>query len=230
VTGGSATLPAGAYAVLEVADTGVGMDAATVARIFEPFFTTKGEGKGTGLGLATVHGLVAQSGGSVRVRSEPGRGTAFEVWLPASDAPPAREEGPAAPAPACVTGEGTILVVEDEDPVRGMICETLRSRGFTVLEAAHGGEAVALAERHAGPIHLLVTDVVMAGMTGHQLARELQGRRPELQVLYMSGYAEESVRRFGVTGPDTAFLQKPVTPALLFAAIAGRLPGGRRPA
>jgi PAS domain S-box-containing protein len=222
---GGHSVPAGDWVTLEVRDTGTGMDEATLARIFEPFFTTKGEGKGTGLGLSTVYGIVTQSGGHILVRSRPGDGTSFRIFLPRADAGEVQKERrlPAA-GPAVRLGDGAVLVVEDEDSVRAMICETLREHGTKVLEARRGVEALAVASLHDGPIRLLVTDVVMEGMTGLQLAKELKKSRPETEVLYISGYAEESVRRLGVSASEMAFLEKPITPTSLFARLAEMFP------
>jgi CheY-like chemotaxis protein len=177
--------------------------------IFEPFFTTKEAGKGTGLGLATVHGIVTQSGGSIFVYSEPGRGTTFKVYLPAVD-----EEAPAAPsAPEeeLARGSETVLVVEDEGALGEILTECLTSNGYQVLQAQHGLAAMEVAERHPGPIHLLLTDVVMPGMGGPEVARQLTARRPDMKVLYMSGYTDDAVVVHGVRTVDMPFLEKPFT-------------------
>jgi CheY-like chemotaxis protein len=203
----------GAYALLAVSDTGVGMDAATKARAFEPFFTTKGE-KGTGLGLATVYGIVEQSGGSVAVYSEPGHGTTFKVYLPLV---PAGAETPAARSPAGPPPRGTetVLLAEDEGPVRALARAVLERHGYTVLEAADGRAALAAAALHAGTIHLLVTDLVMPGAGGREVAERLRELRPGLKVLYLSGYTEDAVVRHGVLEAEADFLQKPFTPEAL---------------
>jgi signal transduction histidine kinase len=208
----SADLPDGRYVLVEVADTGIGMDAATLARVFEPFFTTKERGKGTGLGLATVYGIVRQSGGQITVTSTPGAGAVFRIHLPRVDAPvdAAREVRPVT-APAA--GSETILVAEDERMVRVLIRKVLEQAGYTVLLADGGAEALQLAERHAGRIHLLVTDVVMPGMNGRELARRLVEGRPDTKVLYLSGYADDAVERHGMLDPGTAFMQKPFSPS-----------------
>jgi signal transduction histidine kinase len=210
----SADLPDGRYVLVEVADTGIGMDAATLARVFEPFFTTKERGKGTGLGLATVYGIVRQSGGQITVTSTPGAGAVFRIHLPRVDAPvdAAREVRPVT-APAA--GNETILVAEDERMVRVLIRKVLEQAGYTVLVAGGGAEALQLAERHAGRIHLLVTDIVMPEMNGRELARRLVEGRPDTKVLYLSGYADDAVERHGVLDPGTAFMQKPFTPSEL---------------
>src|SRR5438552_3941148 len=200
----------GAYVMLAVSDTGVGMDAATKARIFEPFFTTKPKGKGTGLGLATVYGIVKQSGGYIWAYSEPGRGTSFKIYLP-------RVEDAAAPArltPATtpsLRGSETILLVEDQEEVRRLVRRVLEARGYTVLVAASGAEALQVAATHAGPIQLLVTDVIMPAMSGREVGLLVAAARPEAKVLYLSGYADESIVHHGVLEPGIAFLQKPFT-------------------
>jgi CheY-like chemotaxis protein len=206
------------------------MDEATLSRIFEPFFTTKGEGKGTGLGLATVQGIVAQSGGHILVRSEVGKGTVFTVYLPRAEGEEGRQgREPWGKVRGTFSGTGTVLVVEDDDAVREMIRETLRGYGYKVLDARSGAEALDAAARHGGEIRLLITDVVMEGMNGIQLAKELRRSRPGTRVLYMSGYTEESVSRLGVTSPEVEFLQKPITPTSLFARLAEMFPGGAPP-
>ncbi len=198
----------GAYVALFVTDTGLGMDEATRARLFEPFFTTKELGKGTGLGLATVYGIVQQSGGHVEVESAPGAGSTFRVYLPRVDRVADQDAEEDAPA-SVPTGTETILLVEDEQMVRGLLDNLLQLSGYTVLEASHGGEALLLCEQHDGPIHLLVTDVVMPGMSGRELADRLSRRRPTLKVLYMSGYTDDAVLRHGLEEEGAALLQKP---------------------
>ena len=210
----SGDLPGGRYVLIEVSDTGSGMDETTVARVFEPFFTTKERGKGTGLGLATVYWIVRQSGGQISVSSAPGAGTTFRIHLPRVDAPvDASRVVPPVTAPAA--GTETILVAEDEQMVRVLIRKVLEHAGYTVLLGDGGAEALQLAERHSGPIHMLVTDVVMPGMNGPELARRLLERRPETKVLFLSGYAEDAVERHGVLAPGTAFMQKPFSPSAL---------------
>ena len=203
--------PPGAYVRLEVHDTGVGMDDATQAHVFEPFFTTKEPGKGTGLGLSTVYGIVKQSGGYLDLESSPGAGSTFTVYLPRLEGvvePPAVKP----PITANFRGEETVLLVEDEDVLRGLLAKFLRLYGYTVLEARHGGEALLTCERHPGPIHLMVTDVVMPQMSGRELADRLTPLRPEMKIIYMSGYTEDALVQHGVADFSVAFLQKPFKP------------------
>jgi two-component system, cell cycle sensor histidine kinase and response regulator CckA len=201
---------AGRYVRITVRDTGHGMDAETQARAFEPFFTTKEVGKGTGLGLATVYGIVKQSGGFVWVDSEPGRGTTFEICLPRADAA-AEAPAPLAAASPLPRGAGTLLVVEDEQGVRELLQELLESAGYKVLAADRPSVALRVAEAFSGPIHLLVSDVVMPEMTGPELARRLGERRPDTRVLFLSGYTSGVIADKGYLGGDEQFLQKPFT-------------------
>jgi nitrogen-specific signal transduction histidine kinase/CheY-like chemotaxis protein len=204
----------GRYAVLEVTDTGVGMDAATQQRIFEPFFTTKEQGKGTGLGLSTVFGIVHQGGGRIRVDSEPGRGTKFTVYLPEErGASEAADRAPASPRPG--RGNETVLVVEDEDQVRALVQAILQRQGYRVLAAQHPTEAIRLSAQFDGKIDLLLTDVIMPEMSGRLLADQLLASRPDAKVLFMSGYTNNVVLDRGAEGTHMAFLQKPVTPSEL---------------
>ncbi|HEX6774606.1 MAG TPA: ATP-binding protein, partial [Methylomirabilota bacterium] len=261
---GAASPPAGPHVLLEVTDSGTGMDAATQAHLFEPFFTTKEPGKGTGLGLSTVYGIVEQSGGSVTVETGVGRGTTFRIYLPqvetpATTAPPLRstpmavpsappklvapastaavplrppapvEPAPLRPEPARAATPlepalvpetppvrtETILLVEDALRVRAVVREILEMNGYHVLEARHGAEAIDISERHRGPIQLMVTDVVMPHMSGRELAQRLQPVRPDMRVLYMSGYTDDAIVRHGVLGEGIAFLSKPFTPDAL---------------
>jgi PAS domain S-box-containing protein len=199
----------GRYAMLAVTDSGAGMDAETQSHIFEPFFTTKEKGKGTGLGLSTVYGIVKQSGGYVWVYSEPGRGTTFKVYLPLADG----VETVRQPEPLPVgdsQGMETVLLVEDEEGVRRVARDFLEIRGYTVLEAANGEDALQIAHAHPGPVHLLLTDVVMPGMNGRELWQRLSWR-PEMKVLYMSGYPENAIIRDGTLEEGAMYLQKPFT-------------------
>jgi two-component system cell cycle sensor histidine kinase/response regulator CckA len=200
----------GAYVMVAVSDSGTGMDAATQARVFEPFFTTKPKGQGTGLGLATAYGIVKQSGGYIWVYSEPGRGTTFKVYLPRVDAP-AERVSPDPDSTASLRGSEAILLVEDQEEVRKLVRRMLESRGYHVLAAASGHDALRLTGQHAGTIDLLVTDVVMPGMSGREVALLLAPARPHMKVLYLSGYTDESIVRHGMLEPGIAFLQKPFT-------------------
>ncbi|HKP95273.1 MAG TPA: PAS domain S-box protein [Fibrobacteria bacterium] len=236
---GELFLVPGAYVMLSVSDTGMGMDEDVKAHLFEPFFTTKEEGKGLGLGLSAVYGIVKQSGGTISVESEKGRGTTFKVYLPRVDKEAAVRF---APAPSdSLKGVETILLVEDEEAVRTLVREILRMHGYDVLEARRGGEAILISQRHKGPIHMLLTDMVMANMSGKELAEHLKPLRPEMRVLFISGYSEEAVlngpgglrpqapgesgARDGVSVYADAFLAKPFTPKTLATKVREVLDG-----
>ena len=184
------------------------------ARLFEPFFTTKGLGRGTGLGLAMVYGIITQSGGHIDVDTAVGAGTTFRVYLPRLDPAAVPERSPTAQK-VLPGGDETVLLVEDEDRVRSFARQALRSKGYTVLEAADGQDAVRVAQAHGGPLHLLVTDVVMPALGGPQLAQALRARHPGLRVLFMSGYTDDAVVRHGVMQEAANFLQKPFSAAAL---------------
>ncbi len=210
---------AGVYILLAVSDTGIGMDQATQDRIFEPFFSTKALGKGTGLGLATAFGVVRQSGGTILVRSEPGKGTTFRAFFPAADGSMPLRRSSFPPELRARGGKETILLVEDESLVRALACTILRKRGYDVLEAKSPGDALLLCEHHPAPIHLLLTDVVMPLMNGRQLAERILTLRPAIKVLYMSGYTDDAVMRHGVSDATLRFIQKPITPDALAQKI-----------
>jgi two-component system, cell cycle sensor histidine kinase and response regulator CckA len=211
-------MTAGHYALLCVTDTGHGMDEATKARIFEPFFTTKEVGKGTGLGLATVYGVVKQSGGFIWVESQPGVGTTFEIYLPQAAGKAAGEEAEEKPS-AAPGGTETVLVVEDEAGVRELACQFLRVKGYNVIEAEGGLEALAASRRHPGVIHLVLSDMVMPKMSGCELAVQLKATRPDIRVAFMSGYSEFSRGDLGKEFPDARVLQKPFSPASLVEIV-----------
>src|SRR5271157_649089 len=205
----------GHYAMIAVSDTGIGMDAETQARIFQPFFTAKQRGKGMGVGLATVYGIVRQSEGHIWVYSEPGKGTTFKVYLPRIDQAIEGIAPTNVPVDEPSRGSETILLVEDEEAVRSLARGLLESRGYQVLETKGANEALEIGERHKEHIHLLLTDVVMPQMNGMELAEHLAPLHPETKVLYMSGYADHAVVRHGLLDPSTAFLQKPFTADVL---------------
>jgi len=217
----------GPHVLLAVTDTGSGMDEKTRLRLFEPFFTTKERGKGTGLGLATSYGIVKQSGGEIVVESRPGGGTTIRVYLPLAEED--IERTPTGGFPALrIGGSETVLVVEDEAPVGSLARKVLRANGYNVLQAAGAEEALETASRHTGPLHLLLTDVVMPGLSGRELAERLRGSRPELKVLYMSGYTDDAIVRHGLHGPTTAFLQKPFSLETLLSRVRETLDRPRR--
>jgi signal transduction histidine kinase/CheY-like chemotaxis protein len=210
----------GNYVIFEISDTGTGMDAATRKRIFEPFFTTKAQGKGTGLGLSTVYGIVRQCGGSIDLYSEPGHGTTFRVYLPRvqdeAEQDTVKEIEPKG-------GHETILLAEDEEGVCRMVRAALERRGYRVLVAASGPEAIGIARSHTGPIDLVITDMIMPQMNGRELARRLLKERPAMAVLYMSGYAGNTLQSTGALDDDTIFLQKPFAPGALTARVRALL-------
>jgi CheY-like chemotaxis protein len=200
--------------MLAVSDTGVGMSKEVMEHMFEPFFTTREQGKGTGLGLSMVYGIVKQSGGYVRVQSEPGHGSTFRIYLPCTRAGSGK---PAARSTKgrLAKGRGTVLVVEDELAVRQVVAAALRSSGYKVLEAGSGEEAMRRLRRHEGPLHLLLTDLVMPRMNGRQLADSVRTLYPEVEVLFMSGYTDDVLLRQGGSDAQRSFLQKPFTMEVL---------------
>ncbi len=218
----------GLYVLLEVTDTGIGMDESVREHIFEPFFTTKPRGAGTGLGLSTVYGIIRQNGGWVWVSSAPGKGTSFKIYLPRIDQQAQREESSAF-AGDSHRGTETVMVVEDQPEVRALIKAVLETYGYVVLEAGEGNEALSLQQGHPGAIDLLLTDVVMPGMTVKDLTERFQARRPATKVLFMSGYTEDMIVHHGVLKPGVAFIPKPVTPQALVTKVRETLDHPVRP-
>ena len=208
----------GPYVMFAVSDTGMGIDAETQGHVFEPFFTTKPLGKGTGLGLATVYGIVKQSGGNIWLYSEPGSGTTFKIYLPRVDQPLEylRETSSLS---GTRRGNETVLLVEDDVQLRDLTRSILANGGYTVLAADGAEQAQTAAARHNGPIHLLLTDVVMPGTSGREVARRICGKRNETRVLYMSGYTGEAIVHHGVLDDGISFLQKPFTPTTLMERV-----------
>jgi two-component system cell cycle sensor histidine kinase/response regulator CckA len=205
----------GSHVLLAVSDTGCGMDEATQAQIFEPFFTTKGPGKGTGLGLATVYGIVKQSGGSIEVESAPGKGATFQIYLPRLTQQGGRMRSSDRAFRLIPRGTGTVLLVEDDERVRSLGGLALRSAGYTVLEAENGEKALEMCLAHPEPVDLIVTDVVMPKMGGRELAEQVATVRPNLKVVYMSGYMDDTIVRQGVQEGEATLLHKPFTPSVL---------------
>jgi CheY-like chemotaxis protein len=205
---------AGPHAMLAVSDNGIGMDEKTAERIFEPFFTTKEQGKGTGLGLSTVYGIIKQSGGNIWVYSEPGCGTTFKIYLPlATGVASPGEKSSNSALRAVSQGHETILLVEDEAGVRELITEVLSTVGYHVLSATDGQDALKVSAGHGDQIQLMITDVIMPSMSGRELADRLRIERPEMRVLFISGYTSDAIGRHGVLDENIAFLEKPFTPA-----------------
>jgi len=215
----------GSWVRLILRDSGVGMSPEVMAHLFEPFFTTKERGKGTGLGLATVHGIVEQSGGHIHVESQPGAGTTFEICFPRSDAPQVTK-APAPEAPS-VRGHETILVVEDDPQVRGVTIRALEGSGYRVIPAASGEEALVIARQSGERLDMVVTDVVMPGLTGREVVDELRRSLPDIPALFVSGYTQDAIAQRGVLDSGVEFLPKPFTPSTLVARVRAMLDTGR---
>ena len=214
----------GACAMLSISDNGHGIAPETLARIFEPFFTTKGQGRGTGLGLSTVHRIVEETGGLIRVLSTPGEGSTFTVWLPSAGEGAVKPETDTTPA-AAVDGSETVLLVEDDDGVRRLLMHALHQRGYKVLEAANGEEALQIFRQRESEISLVLTDMVMPQMGGRELGETLRAIRPDLKIVFMSGYTDEVLVRAGALSPGMPFLPKPLRPGVLAAKVRETLDG-----
>jgi CheY-like chemotaxis protein len=208
----------GPYVMLAVSDTGMGIGRETMAHIFEPFFTTKESGKGTGLGLSTVYGIVKQSGGYIWVYSEPDRGTTFKVYLPRVAAE-VESKPSVVEIPGAGRGSETILLVEDEEAVRDLANRILSAKGYSVVAAKSTKEAEQVSEKHTGDIHLVLTDIIMPGTSGRELARRIAARRPQTRILFMSGYTDNVLAEGGVLEAGLSFLQKPFTPGALVQKV-----------
>jgi CheY-like chemotaxis protein len=221
------TIVPGRYAALFISDTGLGMEKQTMKRLFEPFFTTKEVGKGSGLGLAMVYGIVKQSGGYIWVYSEPGLGTTFKLYFPTVAETPAPQPQPVAEQPSTSTG-GTVLVVEDDSLVRGMVRRALSEAGFRVIEAANGEEALAVVQSETTHVDAVLTDLAMPELGGRQLAQRLIQEWPDLPVVFMSGYADDDVARRGLLDAGVAFLEKPLSPDVLTRKMRQVLEGAPR--
>jgi CheY-like chemotaxis protein len=217
----------GPCVMLSISDNGHGIDSEAMAHIFEPFFTTKEKGKGTGLGLSTVHRIVKESGGDIWVHSVPEEGATFTICLPRAAQPSGHLDASAPPKPA-VAGSETLLLVEDEEGVRKLLTHVLHRRGYKVIEASNGAEALRLYDRHRGEIHLVLTDMVMPHMSGRELGEKLRELCPELKIIYMSGYTDDVLVRTGALGPGMSFLQKPLRPEVLAARVREALDGKPR--
>jgi CheY-like chemotaxis protein len=223
-SGPESIMPAGEYVRLTVTDSGTGMEPETLQHLFEPFYTTKEPGKGTGLGLATVYGIVKQSGGFIYADSALGRGSRFRIYLPRVTGA-LNEPESVAPALPAGRADGTVLLVEDEEAVRRLARRVLEGVGYRVLVAANGAEALQVAQQHMGRLDLMVTDVIMPGMSGQELSARLRAMRPELPILYVSGYTDDAILQHGTLLPNTGFLQKPFSPAVLAQRVQDALKG-----
>jgi two-component system cell cycle sensor histidine kinase/response regulator CckA len=208
----------GPYVMLAVSDTGIGMTQEVQDHLFEPFFTTREKGKGTGLGLSTVYGIVKQSKGNIWVYSEPGKGSTFKIYLPRVEEP-VRIMEKAEKKGESLQGSETILLVEDDDMVRNLALKALKQYGYTVLCAGDGQEALHMCREHKGPVHLMLTDVVMPGMGGGELAKSLEGLRSEMKVLFMSGYTDNAISHHGILAPHVNFIEKPFLPETLAGKV-----------